>query len=530
MNELIEMAMSTMPQFSAASLVAVFFFATFISEDAACLAAGAAVANGQISFAAAVGACLLGIFIGDVLLFAAGRLVGDRVFESPLAQRFISNTMRSKARRWLETHGAVAVFLSRFTIGLRLPTYVAAGALKTNPLRFVLYFLIAAGVWTPLLVGSVAFTQSLISNQDLFITILLVFTVLRLMGRYSSWKNRRLLIGRLKRIANWEFWPLPLLYAPVVVYTLWLAIRFRSTTAFTAVNPSMPAGGFRGESKDEIYKFFVEDTDEILAHQLIPGGLPPHERLASAQEFISQRDLSFPIVLKPDVGERGKGVKIVNDLLQLAEVLQTEDRSLVLQQYVTGEEVSIFYYRRPHEARGHIFSITEKQFPEVRGDGRSTVEELILADRRAVALAPKYFEQNLERLAHVPGKGEHIRLIDIGTHSRGAIFLDGERHRTAALEARIDDICGRIDGFYFGRFDIRVPSFDDLQRGENLKIIELNGVTSESTNIYDPRHSLADAYRILFTQWRIAFEIGSENIKLGAKSCGLFSLAKMAMG
>lgn len=47
--------------------------------------------------------------------------------------------------------------------------------------------------------------------------------------------------------------------------------------------------------------------------------------------------------------------------------------------------------------------------------------------------------------------------------------------------------------------------------GRNLKIIELNGVTSEATHIYDPKLSLFDAYRVLFRQWRIAFEIGNLN-------------------
>ena len=47
--------------------------------------------------------------------------------------------------------------------------------------------------------------------------------------------------------------------------------------------------------------------------------------------------------------------------------------------------------------------------------------------------------------------------------------------------------------------------------GSNLKIIELNGVTSEATHIYDPKLSLFDAYRVLFRQWRIAFEIGDLN-------------------
>jgi hypothetical protein len=75
----------------------------------------------------------------------------------------------------------------------------------------------------------------------------------------------------------------------------------------------------------------------------------------------------------------------------------------------------------------------------------------------------------------------------------------------------MDRISKTYDGFYFGRYDIRTPSVEDFQQGRNFKVVELNGVTSEATHIYDPRNSLWDAYRVLFAQWRIAFEIGAQN-------------------
>ncbi len=206
------------------------------------------------------------------------------------------------------------------------------------------------------------------------------------------------------------------------------------------------------------------------------------------------------------------------------------ERDLILQEFARGEEVSIFYYRRPHEPRGQIFSITEKQFPTVVGNGVSTTEELILKDPRAVALAKKYIEHNKDRIDRVPAVDEVVRLIDIGTHSRGAVFLDGGWLKTAALESKIDEICRSFKGFYFGRFDIRVRTHADLQLGHNMKIIELNGVTSESTNIYDPRYSLMDAYRILFRQWRLAFEIGAENSMLGARQTGVIDLLRLGFG
>ena len=126
-------------------------------------------------------------------------------------------------------------------------------------------------------------------------------------------------------------------------------------------------------------------------------------------------------------------------------------------------------------------------------------------------------------------KGEIYQIIDIGTHSKGCIFLDGTHLKTPELESKIDEICQRFEGFYFGRFDIRTPSREDFQRGENLKIIELNGVTSEATSIYDPKNNVFDAWRILREQWRIAFEIGAQNFAKGAKKTAIRELIKLIL-
>src|SRR5262249_2147185 len=106
---------------------------------------------------------------------------------------------------------------------------------------------------------------------------------------------------------------------------------------------------------------------------------------------------------------------------------------------------------------------------------------------------------------------------ELGTHSRGAIFLDGDRYKTARLEEAFDQISLGFKGFYFGRFDVRTPAVEEFIQGKNFKIIELNGVTSEATHIYDPKNSLVTAYKTLCAQWRIAFEIGARNLRRGAR-------------
>lgn len=518
---------------SAAGLFAFFFFATFVSEDAACILAGTAAANGRIGFAAALAACFVGIFVGDLLLFGAGRVAGARVFDNRVVRKLVSPHSIQRASVWLENNAGSAVFLSRFVTGLRLPTYLAAGALRTDFVRFAFWFVLASAIWTPILVGSVTFAQTTIFAQNALMGVVLLLIAVRFGFKFTSWTYRRHFVGRIKRIISWEFWPIQIFYLPVVVYILLLALKFRSLTAFAAANPAFPAGGFKGESKNDIYDALKKSgrmNDNLLAYALIRRETSLPERLIAAWKFMDENKLMFPLVVKPDAGERGKGVRIVQSLDELTNTISSSECDLIVQEFAGGEEVSIFYYRRPHEPRGQIFSFTEKRFPTVVGNGVSTTEELILGDSRAVALAKKYIEHNKDRIDQVPAVDEVVRLIDIGTHSRGAVFLDGGWLKTAALESKIDEICRSFKGFYFGRFDIRVPTHKDLQLGQNLKIIELNGVTSESTNIYDPRYSLIDAYRILFRQWRLAFEIGAENSKLGARQTGVIDLFRLGFG
>jgi|CXWL01.1.fsa_nt_gi membrane protein DedA with SNARE-associated domain len=505
---------------SAAGLFIFFFLATFVSEDGACVLAGTAAANGRIGFPAALAACFLGILVGDVLLFLTGRLAGTRVFENRLVRKFVSPHSVERASEWLENNAGSAVLLSRFVTGLRLPTYVAAGALRTDFVRFAFWFVVASVIWTPILVGSVAIAQTTIFSQNALLGIVFLLIGARFGLKFSSWKYRRHFVGKIKRMISWEFWPIQLFYLPVVVYVLLLALKHRSLTAFAAANPALPAGGFKGESKNDIYNALKRSgqvNENLLAYTLLRGEQSVRERLSAAWRFMDENRLTFPIVIKPDSGERGRGIRIVHSLDELTNAISSSEHDVILQEFAGGEEVSVFYYRRPHEPRGQIYSITEKRFPIVKGNGVSTIEELILGDPRAVALARKHVEHNKSRIDRIPAVDEVVRLIDIGTHSRGAIFLDGEWLKTPALESRIDQMCRSFKGFYFGRFDIRVPTLTDLQMGMNLKIVELNGVTSESTNIYDPQCSLVGAYTILFQQWRLAFEIGVANIELGAK-------------
>jgi len=500
--------------------------ATFASEDLSCITAGVLVAEGRMSFLFATFACFIGIFLGDMLLFAIGRWIGRPALARAPLRWVVRPGSLDRASEWLANNGAIAIAASRFIPGTRLPTYVAAGALHTSARKFLGYFLVAAAVWTPLVVGlSTGLGMPLmhlgfLSHRQLSVKLLLVgagiFLLVRLITKVATYSGRRAIVRRWKRLYRWEFWPPYVFYPPVILYIAYLGIRFRSWTLFTAANPAIAAGGFVGESKYQILGHLKAASPWLPSFTLLPSG-GTEQGIARAEEFMRTHALNFPVVLKPDAGQRGSGVSIARSSEELQQYLKKASYPVILQQYVAGDEFGVFYYRYPGAEHGRVFSVTEKRMPVLLGDGRRTLENLVLADDRAVCMADFYLRKNSERTQHVPAAGEAVQLVEIGTHCRGAIFLDGGDTITPALEETIDRIARCFDGFFFGRFDIRVSSRGDLMAGRNIKVIELNGVTSEATHIYDPKLSLFDAYGVLFRQWRIAFEIGDLNRARGTR-------------
>lgn len=129
---------------------------TLASEELACIATGGMISAGKIGFARGVLACMIGIFVGDLMLYFGGRFVGRPIANWAPLRKILTGPKIDRASQWLMERGASVVILSRFTPGLRLPVYVAAGLLRTSFWTFAGYFLLAAALWTPVLVGAAA--------------------------------------------------------------------------------------------------------------------------------------------------------------------------------------------------------------------------------------------------------------------------------------------------------------------------------------------------------------------------------------
>ena len=500
---------------------AVLFAATFVSEDLACISAGLLIQRGEVGLSAGILACTLGIFAGDVGLWAVGRVFGSVALRWRwLRQRSALDNLK----RWLDRHAAGAIVGSRFLPGTRLPLYVLSGVLNVPLAVFAFWALIASVLWTPTLVLLTA------SLGDAFVHWLApafglgwpariaaavgALTVIRTLRLFATHAARQRTSARLARWRRWEFWPMWLFYAPVAVWIGCLAVRFRGIGTMTAANPGMPDGGTVGESKADILERLPADVT-IPFVRISPAD--PADRLTRLIAQMREMGWSFPIVLKPDVGQRGTGVKLIRSDDDAAAYLDAVIGSVVAQPYHPGPfEAGVFYYRMPAWPRGRILSITDKHFPFIKGDGVSTVEELVWRHPRVRMQADVFLGRHQAIRTHVLDPGERLQLAIAGNHAQGTLFRDGRHLITPALEARIDAISRSFDGFFVGRFDVRYASVDAFKAGEDLAIVELNGATAESTNIYDPDTSLVSAYRQLFRQWWIVFAIGAANRRRGA--------------
>ncbi|WP_196221400.1 ATP-grasp domain-containing protein [Sansalvadorimonas verongulae] len=334
------------------------------------------------------------------------------------------------------------------------------------------------------------------------------------------------LAKRTRALAFFEFWPTALVYLPVAILWLFQAIRYRGLTVPLSANPGFYLGGLVGESKADNFLQAGDYTRNLIAPwcRMTNGTNDITTQLEDALQQMQLSGLQFPVIAKPDVGCRGEGVRIVRDREQLKEYFLTfpNKANVILQELVPWEpEAGVFYIRKPGEPRGQIFSLALKYQPYVYGNGVDTLKTLILQDKRAGRLAHLYLKRHQDQLEKVFEPGQPFRLAFAGSHSRGAIFRDGRHLITEQLTDAFDRVSKDIDGFYYGRFDVRFANEESFVKGEDFRIVEVNGVSSEAAHIWDADSSLREVYKTLFAQYNTLFEIGAANRKRGHRGGNL---------
>lgn len=263
-----------------------------------------------------------------------------------------------------------------------------------------------------------------------------------------------------------------------------------------------------------------ESKYEVL--QLVPSVVKPktiriHVPASSESvlQVLKEHQMSFPVIFKPDMGERGWLVRKIKSPEDVALYLSQIKIDFIIQEFVDLPlEFGVFYVRIPNQPNGFVNSITGKEFLSVTGDGKSTLKELITKNDRAMLQWKVLQEKYQAQLNRVLPAGEKEELVSIGNHCLGTTFLNCNHLITPKLSAAFDAISRQINGFYFGRFDLRCASVQDLENG-NVKIVELNGCGAEPAHIYHPNASLGRGIKDLVQHWRNMYAISKQNHNAG---------------
>lgn len=325
-----------------------------------------------------------------------------------------------------------------------------------------------------------------------------------------------------RKFTEWEYWPIYMFYIPNLPYALYLAIKARNLTFYSVTNPSIRSSGNGTESK---YKTL----------ELIPEAYKPKSIFVSlTRDFdtiimeLHKSGIDYPIIAKPDVGFRGMLVEKIYSDFNLKKYLEAYPVNLILQEFIDlPNECGIFYHRLPNAKKGAISSLTLKSFLSVQGDGFSSLSELISYDNRAKHYTKLLEKDHKEKWNSILNKDEIILLSDIGNHCRGTQFINGNHLIDEELENTFDKLNVKIDGWFYGRVDVKYNTIEELKKGKNFIILEINGIISEPTHILDPtRITYLEALKSIRQHWRIVYDISEVNYKIGIPSKDFMSFWK----
>ena len=315
----------------------------------------------------------------------------------------------------------------------------------------------------------------------------------------------------LHKLVHWEYWPYQVVYFPVYFQYLYYVIRTRSFFYFNASNPTIKNGGFFMESKKEIY--------DLIPPEYYPKTIliQPNDDLETILQRINSENIQFPLIAKPDIGLRGTAVKKIHNTKELAAYFSKANFNVLIQSLIPYEnEIGLFYVKLPNQP-GKITGIVSKEFMILTGNGKNTLRELLHSDKRYLLQLETLELEYKNLLNTVLKEGETINLVPYGNHCRGTKFVDASHEITSEMIESFNAICSQIKDFHFGRMDIMYQSYEDLAKGKNFQIVEINGAISEPTHMYDPKHSLWFGWKELTRHFHYMYLISKSNRKNGAK-------------
>lgn len=508
-----------------AMLLFIIAVLSLFGEDATCIGAGLLIARGVLGFWVVMAALLAAIFAGNLMYYIVGWRFGAPALKHPLFRWAIKESDLQRMTVLYHQRGTWIVFVSRFVPASRLPVFMSAGILRFSFWRMFVALVISNLLFTPLFVWTASlFGQQMFAMIEhyekaaLFVAVICVVVVLAVMHIVQplcTWRGRQLWRSRWRRMTRWEFWSAWQVQAPILPALWRLARRSGGMRVFTCANPAFPMGGSVGVPKS-VFLWALNGAGgalprwTLLTAATADSAKKAESRAEALDAWMAKEDINWPLVLKRDVGGQGLGVRICRQHKEAARFFVDNLGPVVAQEYVPGLEFSIWYAREPKAPVGRILAMAEAQFPTVMGDGKHSLDRLILSDDRALCSGRIFLAKYAARLADTPAAGEVVVLSELAQPSDGAYALDATAEfSTPELTAAVDTLARRMPDFHFGRFTVRCPSREDLRAGKNLHVLGAAGVKAAASIIRDPRRSLAEVRQQAVQRWEACFAIGA---------------------
>jgi membrane protein DedA with SNARE-associated domain/pimeloyl-ACP methyl ester carboxylesterase len=512
-------------------LMAVIAVCTFVAEDPTCLASGLLAAEGVIGFWWAALACTLGIFLGDMVLYLAGRTLGRSALRHPPLKWMVQEHEIDRMAAWFGSpRGLMVIVSSRFVPASRVPTFVTAGILRLSLPRLGLLLLVAALLWTPILMWlGHTFGPPFMEQFPRYKKHAAWIILGSLLGiwLFTHWilpllthRGRREVLMRVTRLLRTDLWPAGIRLLPLRLVLILPAILRGRVTAACAANPGFGRlGGAVGDAKGDLLEPFAADPRTCAFARLEPGAPALEVALAFAASH------GYPLALKPELGQGGAGLLRVSDEASLRAALGEEPLSegWLLQPWLPGREFEVVWRRDPGTPRGELVAVVEKCAVEVVGDGRRSLEALIWDNPFTVARADLYQRIHYRSLMRVPVAGEVVRVDVSGSWEHGSRPRRRPHLETEALRLALDGYCRLYPGLHHARLDLRADSHADLAQGR-FRVTEVEGAGAVSSLIRDRHAPLLEEVPLTWRQLAAQFAAGHANLDHGLRRVPLAEL------
>ncbi len=314
----------------------------------------------------------------------------------------------------------------------------------------------------------------------------------------------------LYKLTHWETWPYRVKYIPLIPVWLWYCLRSRSWWFFTPSNPSLTFGGFEGEGKREMYDQLPPETYAKSTY------ISPSVSFNEVEWLVTSNNYQYPFAVKPDIGTMGFMFRKIENADQLKKYHSKMPSDYIIQEWITYPiEVSVFYYRFPDQEKGVITGFIRKDFLKVMGNGKSTLLKLIQNYDRVQFKLDEMKAKHYQKLNTIIPDGEVYILSHALNLSRGGKMVSLEHEKDDRLLKIFDDLSHYTKYFYYGRYDIKCTSVEDLKEGKNFSILEYNGSGAEPHHAYGNGNTLWQAHKIFLHHWKILYQISKYNHEHG---------------